>query len=444
MSHSQDSYEQALGILSRALVFGIDPSLDGIRALAEKLGNPQKGFVSLQVAGTNGKSSVSRMLAALLREEGMHVGLYTSPELVEYPERFEIDGEVISHAKFAEIVHVAAEAADDLSPMTVTEFELLTAAALYLFGQEQIDFAVFEVGMGGKWDATSIVDSAVATITGIGLDHKGILGDTELEIAGEKAAIIKPASSVVLGPGTAATQEVFLQRAEECATHPRVVFEKGSDLFPSVPAELSVTYSVKKTAPALVMDVEGCHARYEDVTMVAPPYQIPNIATAIAAAESALGRALNPEAVRRVFAKVVIPGRFETLRSDPLLIIDAAHNPQGASVLAEAIANRFTGVEKPTLLLAVLKDKDAAGIIKALKDAVAKIVVTKTESPRAMSTEDLAGLVYALTGTHPKTFETPAEALVYLTQGDRSPAVVASGSITLAGAIKGLFLNTSA
>lgn len=489
-NRSELAYDTAVDFLSSALKFGIHPSLEGIRRLADALGNPQSSYVSVQVAGTNGKSSTSRMIAALLRAEGFRVGLFTSPELVEYPERFEIDGKVISHSVFAEIIDrvrycaeplsAKDEGAHAVSPVdisrrsnaegarqaeavsrgtnrritqsrqvvydssedstTFTEFEYLTAAAFELFARQCVDFAVFEVGLGGRWDATSLLDPAVATICGIGLDHQGILGDTLEEIAAEKAAIIKPATSVVLGEQTHEVQQVFMKQVDSCATYAIAVQPKGEELFPALPEELKVRFSVKSQFDGLVLRIYGRHDVYDGISMPdAPGYQAANAACAVASAEAALGRSLSKEAVRQALHDVRFPGRFETLSQDPLLIIDGAHNPQSAHVLAQAIDKRFAGSKRPVLLLAVLSDKDARGIIAELGSHVSSVVATQTSSPRAIPAEELARIAEEVLGMLPVHYDNPSEALHVIFSRDGCNSVVASGSITLAGEIKGLF-----
>ncbi len=463
-------YEQALQILNEALTFGIHPSLDGIRALMNQMGEPHLHYPSIQVAGTNGKTSTTRMLAALLGAHGLKTGLYTSPHLVEYPERIEVADKVISHELFAKGVLRAKEAADVLEQtqgMTITEFELITAAAMWIFSQENIDVAVLECGMGGRWDSTSVVDPKVAVVTGIGLDHLGILGDTVEEIAAEKAAIIGPDSKAVLGPGTQATLDVFMQRCAECGLTPWLVRESGlagkltgeaaggladrltdgldggsAEKANTTTSETSsiVAYSAGYDSQSgfIDVDVECPLATYPQIVMEAPLYQAQNIATALAAAELFYEKQLDPKIVRATLGAFSIPGRFETLSEDPLLIVDAAHNPQSALNLATAIARKFPKGNFQ-LLLAVLSDKDAMGIIEALSGLTPDIAVTSTSSPRALLVDELAEMVKKASGTEPESFANPAEALDELLE--RGVPVVASGSITLAGEVKGLFCS---
>lgn len=432
MQNVSEPYEKALAILREALQFGIEPSLAGIEALTRQLGNPQDRFRSIQIAGTNGKTSTARFTATFLQAHGKKVGLYTSPELIDYPERIEINGQVASPSQFAE----ALLAAHSCSPLDSppTEFELLTAAALWLFAQEQVDYAVLEVGLGGRWDATSIVTPQVAVITGINLDHTDILGDTLKEIAAEKAAIIKPGTIPILGPGTLATQEVFLARCAETNTHP-IILKADTQL----PAPL--------TAPRF------------------PRYQQRNITTALAACEAALAteeetrgsrvacdplpcyRELDYRALQKTLDTLSIPGRFELLRKQPLLLIDASHNPESAQVLAQALNERYvfdpdTQSTAPldTLLLGILSNKDAAGIIRALAPLFRTVVVTQSSSPRAIPAAELAELVAKIDGRQPEVFPDVSTALKALVT--RGANVVATGSITLAGEVKACYLES--
>jgi dihydrofolate synthase / folylpolyglutamate synthase len=435
-------YAAACGILARALKFGINPSLKGIQTLVDALGQPQRRYVCIQVAGTNGKSSTARLIAAVLRSHGLHVGLYTSPELVAYPERMEVDGQVVAAGRFAAVIGAAAQVA----PLEVTEFELITAAALLLFAEEQVDVAVLEVGLGGRWDATSVVEPSVAVITGIGLDHTKILGDTLEVIASEKAAIIKPGAAAILGPGTAKTLPVFLEQAEAAHTRPRRVYAQEV----LAPAERfdehDTAYRVEPSEDAaqLRLSVQGAYACYEHLNLRAPDYQSANIATALAAVEATLERALDTEAIQRALDHLVIPGRFETLREKPLLIIDAAHNPESARYLTHAMQTRFLGIDITfTLLLGILADKDAAGIVEALlplitEGRIGRIVVSQSVSPRAIPAAELGVLVEGLcasAGVPVSVIPTLPEALDTLTV-EECP-LLATGSITVAGQVKG-------
>lgn len=397
------TYDDAVATLEDALKFGMDPSLEPIRAMCAAMGDPQKRYRCVQVAGTNGKSSTTRMIAALLHAQGLRVGLYVSPHLIKYPERIEIDGRVVSDEDFARGIEVALDAAARAG-VQATEFELLTAAALRLFAREDVDWAVLECGLGGRWDATSIVDPQVAVITGVALEHTAILGDTIEKIAGEKAAIIKPGSHAIFAHDLAA-QGVFERQAQD----------------------VGAPYSYAKLDATRAFDDELAYM---------PVYQRSNLATALAAVTVALGHAPSPESVSIALGGLVIPGRFEILRHDPLVIVDAAHNPQSAHVLAGELRRLFDGdAAIPTLLLGVLDDKDARGIIRELCPLFDRIVVTASSSTRAVPATELASLVAEETGVRPEATH-DVRAAQELLSGE---PIVATGSITVAGEVKGIW-----
>lgn len=445
-------YEQACATLHEALRFGMDLSLEPVMRMCAAMGDPQETYACMQVAGTNGKTSTARMCAALVQAcagEARHgaggaaravfgrraargapfkVGLYTSPGLTCYNERMEVfegrDGHAraISDGEFAACIRAAA-AAGGQAGVVPTEFELLTAAALRWFAEEEVDAAVLECGLGGRWDATSVVEPDVAVLTGVGLDHTRVLGDTVEQIAAEKAAIIKPGATAVLAPDMAC-RDVFASRAREV----------GAPVLDADPADLGLLFD-----PAALASF--------------PSYQRPNIATALKAAQAFLGApvAALPQA-SRALSSLCIPGRFECLRKDPLLIVDAAHNPQSAAVLAAEAAARFEPPSSPdapawglrapasakppmpALLLGILADKDSAGIVHELAPVFSDIVVTRSSSPRALDPHELAAVVAAETGRAPAEAPDIAGALSMLSD---MPAL-ACGSITVAGEVKRL------
>ena len=394
------NYEQSLAALKGALKFGIDPSLESIGKLCTALGRPQDAYECVQVAGTNGKSSVTRMTAAILRGQGLRVGLYTSPELVRYPERMEIDGQVVSDVQFASAIEAALAAAERCG-IQATEFELLTAGALWLFAREGVEVAVLECGLGGRWDATSVCTPKVAVITGIALDHTHILGDTLEQIAAEKAAIIKDGCKAVLAPQLAA-REVFDARIADVGACEVTVDSAAAQLL----------------APAIA------HM---------PSYQHQNAAVAFTAAQALAGQ-VSIEDAQSALKGLQIPGRFETLRTEPLLIIDAAHNPQSAQVLAREVACRFPDRStRPTLLLGVLADKDVAGVVHELVPSFDHVVCTQSASPRAIAADKLAEIVRAAGYDDVRMAPSIPQALELLC----STPTIATGSITVAGEVKG-------
>jgi dihydrofolate synthase/folylpolyglutamate synthase len=414
----------------------VNPSLESIRALCSELGDPQSRFASIQITGTNGKTSTARFTEALLRAQGLKTGLYTSPELQRYPERIEIGGKVVSDDDFALAVGVAVEAAHALlGEQGATEFELLTLAALWLFAEKGVEVAVLEVGMGGRWDATSVVNAKVAVVTGVGLDHTRVLGDTTEQIAAEKAAIIKRGSVAVLGPGTEGLERLFLAQAARVGAPLVAVRERGA----SSPADedRTVRYTLEDTPASpggiTTVAVHTPHGIYPALSVVGPAYQAPNVATALAAAEAYIGGALDPAAAASALRASRAPGRFELVGERPPVVIDAAHNPQGAAALADAIAAAWPDPQvRPALLLGVLSDKDAAGIVTALAPVVGAIAVTASSSPRAIAPDALALIVEEVTGVAPQVFATVAEGTKAMVAAHPEGLVV-SGSITVAG-----------
>ena len=400
------NYAESIAALEGALKFGIDPSLEPIARMCAAMGDPQNAYKCVQVAGTNGKSSVTRMTASILRGQGCRVGLYTSPELVRYPERMEIDGHVVSDQQFADAIEAALAAAEACG-LAATEFELLTAGALWLFAREGVDVAVLECGLGGRWDATSVCKPKVAVITGIGLDHTRILGNTLEAIAGEKAPIIKPGCTAVLAFGLAA-HEVFDARIAEVGAAKVEVDPMMGELL----------------APAVA------HM---------PSYQKQNAAVAFAAAKALVGP-ISIEEAEEALCNLQIPGRFETLRDDPLLLIDAAHNPQSAQVLAREVERRFPErASRPALLIGVLADKDVEGVVYELAPLFDRVVCTQSTSPRAIAAEELAGIVRAAGCEDVRVVSSIPQALSELSL----TPTIATGSITVAGEVKGFWLENT-
>jgi dihydrofolate synthase/folylpolyglutamate synthase len=411
-------YNEAMQTVRLAMENGIEAKLEGFKAFMEFIGNPQDSYSCVQIGGPNGKTSTSRYTAAILKQCGMKTGLYTSPELMFYPERMEVDGAVSSDEMFADAIISTWDKAQEAVQAGIipfcTEFELLTASGFRMFEQEKCDWAVLEVGLGGMWDATSACTPKVAVVTGIDLEHTHILGNTVEEIAVQKAAIIKPGSFAILGPGTEETRQVFLDRC----------------------AEVGADYKIIEPP-------------YQDINYIGASYQIINITTAWAAAEAALSREISLETVQAAVDGLIIPGRFEILRDEPLLMIDATHNPQAAKYLVDAMEARFTfaddenGVRKvnelDTLLLCILDDKDAEGIINTLAPLFRNIAVTQSHSTRAFPAEELFELVKLYDGRTPRLFKNINDALAEINANGETAMI--TGSITLAGEAKATYLG---
>ena len=450
------TFEGAVERLHTSKKFGIQPMLETVEDMLAELGNPDDHFESVQIAGTNGKTSTSRYTAAILMGEGKRVALYTSPELVCLTERMELMGRPVSKERFARGLAAAVTAGERVNerrsaagqrPYDVTEFDLLTVAALVVFAEEGVDVAVLECGMGGRWDATSAAHNIKSVaVTGIGLDHMRILGDTLEQIAGEKAAIIKPGRTCVLGAGTAtppSVEDVLLGRCIEAGVEPTLVRPRLASDAPgelergemrSHPELAQATYHVtrhpERIGGGLALDVTTPRATYEGLCAARPAYQAANIACAVALAEAFLGRLLDQYRLSDRVGECPTPGRFNVVSGSPLHLVDAAHNPQSIRAFLASLAEVAPDVgSRPMLLCAVLADKDVHGIVGLLADQFPRIAVCATSSDRALPACELADEFASCGHVPEEVFETAAEALDALA-GDRYVAV---GSITLAG-----------
>jgi dihydrofolate synthase/folylpolyglutamate synthase len=361
------------------------PDLDRIKDLLDLLGSPQRAYPSIHITGTNGKTTTARMIDELLRAFGIRTGRHTSPHLESVTERIALDGVPIEPVRFAEIydeVAPYAEVVDGRHPDRVTYFELLTAMAFAAFADAPVDVAVVEVGLGGRWDATNVVDAPVAVVTPIGLDHVGILGDTIAAIAAEKAGIVHAGATAVVASQPAAAVEALRSRANEVGA---TVRWQGVD------------FGVRHRTIAVggqLLELQGLGGTYDGIVLpLHGAHQAGNAATALAAVEAFFGAGargrLDIEVVREGFAQVTSPGRLEVVRRGPTVLLDGAHNPAGAAALAAAIEEEFD-FDRLVAVVAVLDDKDAAGLLGELEPVVSSVVVTASSSPRALPVGALA------------------------------------------------------
>ncbi len=372
----------------------IEPSLDRIKAIMDVLGEPQRAYPSIHITGTNGKTSTARMVDALLRELNLRTGRTTSPHLTEIRERICVDGEPISRERFTEIydeLKPYADLVDSREPFKLSFFEFTTAMAYAAFAEAPVDVAVIEVGLGGTWDATNVIDGSVAVVTPISLDHTHLLGDNVRDIAEEKSGIIKPGAVAVFSQQPVEAAEVLMRRAAEVGA---TVAREGLE-FGVIERQLAVG--------GQQLHIKGLSQEYEDVYLpLHGAHQAGNAACAIAAVEAFLGAGqggggLDPEVVRAAFAKVSSPGRLEVVRRNPAVILDAAHNPGGAEATAQAISEEFT-FEHLVGVFAAMKDKDVRGVLEAFEPVVDEIVVTRNNSLRSMPVEELAALAEEVFG----------------------------------------------
>ncbi len=380
-------------ILDRAPEHDLVPSLDRVAAVCELLGDPQRSFRAVHLTGTNGKTSTTRMVERLLREKGLRTGRFVSPHLQDVRERIALDGEAISRERFVEVYEevlpyvdlVDARSVEDDGPL-MTFFEVLVAMAYAAFADLPVEAGVVEVGMGGAWDATNVLDGDVAVVTPIALDHERFLGHDVASIAREKAGIVKPGATVVLAEQPEEAMHVLLARAAEVGA--RVV--RMDDDIALLRREVAVG--------GQLLTVQGLGGVYEDVFLpLHGEHQARNAVLALAAAEVFLaGRlpvgaavpALDGDVVGAAFADVTSPGRLEIVRRSPTILVDAAHNPAGAASLAAALEESFS-FGKLVGVVAILADKDAAGILDALQPVLDEVVVTRSQSGRSMDVDEL-------------------------------------------------------
>lgn len=413
----------------------IEPSLDRISHLMTLLGDPQLAYPVIHVTGTNGKTSTSRMIESLLREMGLNTGLVTSPHLHQVTERIRLNGEPISAERFVDTY-------DELEPFlalvdvesiatggpAMSYFEVITGMAFAAFADAPVDVAIIEVGMGGTWDATNVVQPVVSVVTPIGLDHADYLGDTIEAVATEKSGIIKTGSVAVLAPQVPSVAEILLARAIEVD---------------AVVARQGVEFSVLDRSVAVggqVLTLAGLNGTYEQVLLpIFGAHQAANASLALAAVEAFFGGTiqLNEGSVQRGFASATSPGRLEVVKRSPTVIVDAAHNPHGAAVLASALQESFT-FDHIIGVISVMADKDVRGVLEALEPVMQEVVVTWNGAARAMSVSDIAELAQEVFGEdRVHTSQTLSSAIDLGTEladqaGTSGVGVVITGSVVTA------------
>lgn len=372
-----------------------EPRLAPTRRACELLGDIHEAWPMIHVTGTNGKSSTARLIDSLLRAHGLRTGLLTSPHLIRLNERIGIDGEPIADERLVAnwrdiepFITIVDKELEDAGEPRLTFFEALTVLAYACFTDAPVDVAVVEVGMGGEWDSTNVADGAVSVFTPISLDHQDRLGDTVAEIASTKAGIIKPAAAVV----TAAQAPEVMDQLR------RAAHLQEATLY-SEPEKFAVTADHMAVGGRLV-SVRGLAGQYDDLPVsLAGEYQAHNAALAIAAVEAFFGgeRELEYDTVAEGTANAVSPGRLDLIGTDPSVIIDAAHNPHGAAHLAQAMGETFN-FDELIVVLGVLQGKSIEGIVKPLANIASRLIITESDSPRAIPAWDLAERVRDIIG----------------------------------------------
>jgi dihydrofolate synthase/folylpolyglutamate synthase len=425
-----DAIEKAL--LARWPENRIAPTLERISALVDMLGSPQLTYPTIHIGGTNGKTTTSRMVDSLLFEMGLRTGRFTSPHLESYLERICINGQPIDAKEMIfsfNDVSPYLDLMDTKFDNPISFFEAITALAFAPFAEHPIDVGVIEVGMGGQWDATNVVDADVSVIMPIGLDHMEYLGNTIAEIAKTKAGIIKEQGFVVLAQQEPEAAVELLRRAAEV----------GADV-----AREGLEYSIDSRAIAVggqLISITGLRGHYDEIFLpLHGKHQASNAAAALIAVEAFFGEQdLDIDAVRAGFANVSSPGRCEIIHRDPTIILDAAHNPHGAKAIAETIQSEFT-FDDVTGIIALMADKDALGILQALEPIMNQVIITTNSSERSMSVKDLEVLATQVFGadrvfTQPTLAEAIEKAIKDSVRplSEESLAILITGSVVTVG-----------
>lgn len=426
----EEIYQQ---IIKRAPEHQVQPSISRVEACLELMGNPQRAYRAIHITGTNGKTSTARIVEALLRERGLRTGRFTSPHLNSVRERISIDGHAISPADFVQawedvepfIAMVDEKSKSEGGPQ-MSFFEVFTVMAYSAFAMAPVDVAVVEVGMGGRWDATNVIDADVAVLMTVAADHEKWLGYELTDIASEKLGIVKEGATLVSARQTDDVRDLVLERVRE---QKATLIEAGPKL----------QVLARETAVGgQMITVQTPSAIYEDIPLaMLGAYQADNAAVALAAVESLFGGgALSAEVVEHALMSTTSPGRLEVAKSSPLIIIDAAHNPAGAVATRQALEEYFPGPR--VAVFSALEDKNVDGILAELEPAFEAIVVTEIDSVRAMSTTEIADIATDVFGEERVSVEENlAEAIsraVDLAE-TADPNAIAPASVVVIGSI---------
>lgn len=385
------TYEESVEYLNGLIKFGIKFGLERITALSRAFGNPHRALRVIHVGGTNGKGSTATFIASILQEAGFRTGLYLSPYVRDLRERIQIGGRLIGKDEFAELISEIQPIADDISESDlgpVTEFEVKTMAAYLYFARQQVDFAVLEVGMGGRFDATNIVNPLVAVITNVGLDHTERLGPTTKDIAFEKAGIIKQGTILVTAVDDEPAWRVILERCHQEGAEVWRVMKSTSRKASSPSADLQLRYTPKG-------DAFGLHGGDFHFIGLRPglrgPFQHANAATAVTAILALRRYEVHvPErSIHSGVSNAYIPGRLETVHDRPTVVVDGAHNPDAAHSLAAAVKQEFS-YNRLILVVGMLSTHSAADFLEALAPMASKVIATQSRWHLARPASEVA------------------------------------------------------
>ncbi|MBZ4658444.1 MAG: bifunctional folylpolyglutamate synthase/dihydrofolate synthase [Desulfacinum sp.] len=421
---SVDDYDKAVQFLFSLQKMGIKFGLNRTERLLARLGDPHGAFSAIHIAGTNGKGSTAAMLSAILHRHGFRVGLYTSPHLVRFTERFRIDDREVSADKVFRAFQDVMDVVD--GNQLPTFFEAVTAMAFQLFAAEGVDWAVVETGMGGRLDATNVLEPRVSVITNVALDHQEFLGSTLSAVAREKAGIIKERTPVVTGARQPVVQSTLKTRC----------LKKRAPLY-----RLGTHFRVRRNGPQN-LSYHGLHHRWANLPLgLLGEHQHTNAALALAVLELLEGQGalrLDPERVREGLTGVRWPGRMEILERDPIVMVDGAHNPNGAESLRTSLTHLFR-YRKLHLVMGIMADKDIRGIFRRLLPLAETVFFTRPRYGRAADPELLRRLAKPYIQRHyvvPNPADAIAQAKDMATPED---LICITGSLYFVGEVKELY-----
>ena len=375
------TYEQAIDYINSFLQFGIKPGLERVKFLLEMLGNPQKKLKFIHVAGTNGKGSTCTFISSILKASGLNTGLFTSPFVLDFRERFQINGNMISKEDFVDVLEYIIPFVKKMpkNGNELTEFELITVIALVWFERKNCDVVVLEVGLGGRLDATNVLEDAlISVITSISYDHMNILGPTIREIAAEKAGILKPNGTLVLYPNQ--DEEAFLT-VKNIAEN-----LKNKIIIPDLNSLSNVKFNLNGTQftylnETFTVNLLGKHQIYNAITVISVARALANFGLKISVADMKSG-----------LMKAKFFSRLEIISKTPLVILDGAHNLDGARVLADAI-NLYLSGKRVVAIVGMLKDKEISKVLGLVAPLISDFIVVQPDNPRAMDKFELNELV---------------------------------------------------
>jgi len=448
MDNLEEKYQQTLDYLYGFVDFSLTRQdrlaaanfdLQRMVDLMKLLGDPQQTYPVIHIAGTKGKGSTAAMTAAILQQAGYKVGLYTSPHLQDYCERIQINRHNITHEYMVELVEKIKPAIEKVPGLTT--FEITTALGFTAFAENQVDIAVVEVGLGGRLDATNIVNPLVSVITSLSYDHMNVLGNTLSQIAGEKGGIIKKGRPVIVSPQEDSARQVIERIAAERYAP---LTQVGRDvLFASAERSLdqqSLLIWTGAEQEKMNRFLEGADSSWQPEKITIPLlgyHQIQNAATVYTIIQQvrAEGISIPEEAIQTGFAAVKWPGRFELLNKDPILVVDSAHNLDSALKLRLTIDD-YLGCQSVILLFGVSEDKDIAGMFTQLMPRVKRLIATQSTHPRAYSAEKLVELAHQFGRSAVAIPDIAAALEEAMNEADHETAVVVAGSIFVAAAVR--------